>query len=296
MFRSGFVAVTGRPNVGKSTLINSLVGFKAAIVSDKPQTTRNRIQAVLNRDHSQIIFLDTPGIQRPQNKLGDFMLWSAQNSWKEVDAILMVVDGISQPGGGDRFLVNNLQGVTAPVFLILNKADLLRPNQIERRLESYRQLGSFEGAFAVSALKGGNLELVAEELEKCLPPGPQYFPPDMVTDQPEKLVVSEIIREKLLELTREEVPFSVAVNVEQMKKRPGQELIDVYANVFVEKESHKSIIIGKQGSLLKRAGSLARKELELLLGSRIYLDLWVKVRRDWKDQVNFLRELGLQRE
>jgi len=296
MFRSGFVSITGRPNVGKSTLLNALVGFKAAIVSDKPQTTRNRIQAVLNRKNSQVIFLDTPGIHRPRNRLGNFMLWSARSTFQEADLLLLIVDGTSRPGGGDTYITRSLQGISVPVFLVVNKTDLLRKNQREKRLESYRELYPFQGVFSVSALTGHGLEGLVEELEGFLPEGPRYFPPDMVTDQPEAYIIGEIVREKLLLLTREEVPFSIAVEVEEMKKRSSQDLVEVRATVYVEKNNHKGIIIGKGGNLLKIAGSKAREELEALLGTRIYLDLWVKVKRDWRDQAGFLKQMGLRKD
>jgi len=296
MFRSGFVAIIGRPNVGKSTLMNALVGFKATIVTDKPQTTRNRIRAVLNRDNSQIVFLDTPGVHRPQHKLGDYMLWAVQNSFQEVDALLMVVDGTSKPGGGDHFIARKLQCLDTPVFLVVNKSDLLRENQLANRLENYRQLLSFNETFAVSALEGKNLDHLVETLENYLPEGPRYFPPDMVTDQPESFIVSEIIREKIFGLTREEIPFSVAIEVEEIKKRAANHIVDIRAVIYVDKYSHKGIIIGKEGRLLKKAGSLARKELEALLGSQIYLDLWVKVKPKWKNNEAFLHQLGMQRD
>ncbi len=296
MFKSGFVSVIGRSNVGKSTLVNALTGFKAAIVSDKPQTTRNRIMAVLTRDNSQLIFLDTPGMHKPKNRLGSYMVWSAKSSLKDVEVVLFMVDGGSPPGGAEYYLAELLQGIKAPVFLVINKVDLLKGEKVARRLEQYEKLFPFTRSFTISALKGMNLEDLVQDVEEYIPEGPMYFPPGMVTDQPESFVISEIVREKIMALTREEIPFSVAVEVEDYRKRENQDVLDLRMTIYVEKNSQKGIIIGKEGGLLKEIGTRARQEIEALLGLKIYLDLWVKVKPDWRDKEGFLQQIGYRRD
>ncbi len=281
--------------MGKSTLVNSLVGFKAAIVSDKPQTTRNRIQAVLTRENAQVIFMDTPGIHRPRHKLGSYMVNSAKSSLSQVEVILFMVDGSCDPGKGDRFITGYLQDLKTPIYLVLNKMDLLTREQAEQRRDRYMGIHPFHTAFMVSALYKENLESLLQEIIKHLPPGPMYFPPDMVTDQPETFVISEIVREKIFALTREEIPFSVAVAVEEISKRENRDLLDLRVTVYVEKSSQKGIVIGKNGALLKEAGSRAREEIEALLGSKVFLDLWVKVKPNWKDKEGFLQHMGYRR-
>lgn len=292
VYRSGFVALIGRPNVGKSTLINALVGYKAAIVSEKPQTTRNRIRAILTTDEAQAIFIDTPGIHKPRHKLGSYMVRVARNTLKEVDLILFIVEAGTFPGAGDRFIVDLFQDSAPPVILVVNKIDLVTGAQSEETIGAYRRLYPFAECFALSALWQVNLELLKRGVVKYLPGGPQYYPPDMVTDQPEWFIVAELIREKVLQLTRDEVPHAVAVEVDQFKKREGKELVDISAVIYVERDSQKKIVIGKGGGMLKEIGRLSRCEIEALLGSRVYLELWVKVKKDWRRREGMLNYLG----
>lgn len=291
-FRSGFVAIMGRPNVGKSTLINRLVGRKVAIVSDKPQTTRNRILGILNGSGYQVIFIDTPGLHRPRHRLGEYMVRVAQATAREVDAILMVVEATSpEPGPGDRRGIELAAGAGKPVVLVINKSDLVSPADLPTLLENYRSLGDFREALPVSALRGDNVENLTRLVAQLLPPGPMYFPSEMVTDQPEKFVIAEFIREKILHLTHEEIPHSVAVEVSDLETRPGGM---VYARILihVERDSQKAIIIGEGGKRLKDIGRLARQELEALLGSRLFLDVWVKVKKGWRNRPSVLQSLG----
>ena len=275
-FKSGFVAVVGRPNVGKSTLINSLIGQKIAIMSDKPQTTRNKIMCVLTTDNEQVIFLDTPGIHKPLHKLGEYMVKAAEGTLKEVDAILFVVDATEDLGGGERYIMERLQATKKPVILIVNKLDLIDRQSVLPIIEKYTK------AYYLLA-----------ELNKYLPEGPQYYPADTVTDQPERLIAAEMIREKVLHLTRDEIPHAIAVDIEEMKSRANDKVY-IRATIYVERESQKGIVIGKRGALLKEIGALARKDIETMLGSKTYLDLWVKVKKDWRDRSNVLRELGFR--
>ncbi len=291
MFKSGFAAVIGRPNVGKSTLLNNLIGQKLLIVSDKPQTTRNRIHCILNTEQAQVVFLDTPGIHRPRHRLGDFMVKTAMQTMKGVDLLLFMVEGNLPPGPGDKYILRMLEEVDTPVFLLINKIDIAGPEQ-EALKDEYKKLYPFTETLEVSALTGVNLELLTENILAQLPEGPQYYPEDMATDQPERFVVAELIREKLLHLTREEVPHSTAVIIEEMAKRDSSELVDIRAVIYVERESQKGIVIGKKGAILKEVGSLARQEIEILLGSPVFLDLWVKVKKDWRNQESYLREFG----
>ncbi|SHE64753.1 GTP-binding protein Era [Seinonella peptonophila] len=291
-FRSGFVALIGRPNVGKSTLMNHLIGQKIAIMSDKPQTTRNRIHGVLTQDEGQVIFLDTPGIHKPHSKLGDFLVKTAQNTLSEVDLILFLVDAAEGIGPGDRYIIHHLKQVKTPVFLVVNKIDLVHPDQLLPLIDQYRQLISFQEIVPISALKGNNAVTLLNLIFKQLPEGPKYYPPEQVTDHPEQFIVAEMIREKVLQLTREEIPHSVAVVIDEMKLRPDKELIDIRATIFTERASQKGVLIGKQGQLLKQIGTRARRECERLLGYRVYLDLWVKVKKDWRNQVQLLRQFG----
>ena len=293
-FVSGFVSVVGRPNVGKSTLVNSLIGEKIAIMSDKPQTTRNKIMCVLTRDHSQIMFLDTPGIHKPQHKLGEFMVKSAVGTLKEVDAILFVVDVNEKPGKGEEFILNLLQQVKTPVILVLNKVDVIKDKgKLLPVIAAYQQKYNFAGVLPISALHDAEFNNLLGEIEKYLPEGPMYYDADMITDQPERNIAAEMIREKVLRMTRDEIPHAIAVEVEEMKTRPNE---DVYirAVIYVERDSQKAIVIGDKGSLLKKIGQQARADIEGLLGSKIFLDLWVKVRRDWRNQDKALREFGFR--
>ncbi len=296
MFRSGFVALIGRPNVGKSTLVNMLVGEKTAIVSDKPQTTRNRLRGILTTDDCQFIFIDTPGIHKPRHKLGEKMVQVALRTCAEVDVVLFLADAKAGPGSGDEYVLAALAGLTTPVILAVNKADLATAEQLAALQEHYRAIFPFSATLDISALTGANRELLLALLEERLPEGPCYYPPDMFTDQPVKLIVAEIVREKVLSLTRDEVPHAVAVEILSMKQRESRDLHDIEANIYVERESQKGILIGKNGALLKEVGSLARREVEGLLGSPVFLRLWVKVKRDWRNKEGAWREFGLDYE
>lgn len=292
-FKSGFVAVIGRPNVGKSTLINSLIGQKIAIMSDKPQTTRNKILCVLTQDDAQILFIDTPGIHKPKHKLGEYMSNVAENTLKEVDVILFVVDATEDIGAGELYILERLQSTNKPVILGVNKVDKINQQQILPIISRYAERHSFIGAVPISAKDHTNLELLVTEIKKHLEEGPQYYPSDMITDQPERLVVAELVREKVLHLTREEIPHAIAVEIEEMATRKNE---DVYirATIYVERDSQKGIVIGAKGVLLKEIGALARADIENLLGSKVYLDLWVKVKKDWRNRDNILREFGYE--
>ncbi|MBR3722917.1 MAG: GTPase Era [Selenomonadaceae bacterium] len=287
-FKSGFVAVIGRPNVGKSTLINKLIGQKIAIMSDKPQTTRNKILCVLTEDDAQIVFLDTPGIHKPAHKLGEYMVKAAEGALKEVDAVFFMVDATEKFGAGEKYILERLEKTSCPVILIINKVDLTEKTALLPIMENYRKAYDFKAIIPISAKEGENLESLLSEVKKYLPEGPKYYPEDFVTDQPERLIAAELIREKILQLTRDEVPHSVAVEVEEMKPRKK---VDVYtrATIYVERESQKGIVIGKKGALLKEIGELARRDIETMLGSKIYLDLWVKVKKDWRDKDGAIR-------
>ncbi|MFB9325471.1 GTPase Era [Paenibacillus aurantiacus] len=292
-FRSGFVAIIGRPNVGKSTLINEMIGQKIAIMSDKPQTTRNKIHGVYTADNYQIVFLDTPGIHKPQHKLGDFMNKSAVGTLGEVDAALFLIDAAEGLGGGDRFIIEQLKKVKTPVFLVMNKIDKIQPEALLPLITEYKDLHDFAEIVPISALQGNNISTLLQTLTKYLPEGPQYYPADQVTDHPEQFVVAELIREKILHMTREEVPHSIAVAIEDMKVQENG-VVYIGAVIFVERDSQKGIVIGKQGAVLKEVGKQARKDIELLLGSRTFLELWVKVKKDWRNQDRMLKDLGFR--
>jgi GTP-binding protein Era len=291
--KSGFIAVIGRPNVGKSTLINSLIGQKIAIMSDKPQTTRNKILCVLTQDDAQIIFIDTPGIHKPKHKLGEYMLHAAENTLKEVDVILFVVDATEDLGAGELYILERLQATNKPVILVVNKLDKITKQQVLPIISRYTEKYPFIGVVPISAKEKTNLDGLLVEIKKHLEEGPQYYPSDMVTDQPERLIVAELVREKVLILTREEIPHAIAVDVDEMTTRSNE---DVYirATIYVERDSQKGIIIGAKGMLLKEIGALARRDIETLLGSKIYLDLWVKVKKDWRNRDGALKSFGFE--
>lgn len=301
-FRSGFVSIVGRPNVGKSTLLNKLVGQKVAIVSDKPQTTRNRIQAVLTLPQAQIIFLDTPGIHKPKHLLGERMVRTAVRTWNEVDAIAFLIDAGTGVSPGDRYIAADLAEVETPVVLVVNKIDQVKTQAeeiVERAAAELQQFAAehgrtlhFQSKWAISALTGDGVDQLLEALIALLPEGPKYYPDDWVTDHPERFVISELIREKILHHTRDEVPHSVAVYVERIAPREGRDLVDVEATIYVERDSQRGIIIGKAGAMLKKIGTEARHEIEALLGSSINLQLWVKVKRDWRNIEGSLQEFG----
>ena len=291
-YKSGFAALIGRPNVGKSTLLNHVLGEKIAIMSDKPQTTRNRIQGVYTEERGQIVFIDTPGIHKPKHRLGDFMTNLAQSALGEVDVILFLVDAKEGKGRGDEFIIERLKSIQTPVFLIVNKIDEVHPDELLPFIESYRHLMDFTEVIPISALKGQNVQTLLEQLYAHMEEGPQFYPEDEITDHPERFLIGEMIREKILHLTEEEIPHSIAVEVESIKPREESDVVDVNAVVVVERKSQKGIIIGKQGKMLKEVGRRAREDMENLLGSRIFLEIWVKIDKDWRNKPKSLRAFG----
>ncbi|MGX7030044.1 GTPase Era [Vagococcus zengguangii] len=290
-FRSGFVAIVGRPNVGKSTLLNRVIGQKIAIMSDKAQTTRNKIQGVYTTNDSQIVFIDTPGIHKPKHKLGDFMVESAYSALREVDAILFLVSADQKRGPGDNFIIERLKNSDAPVILVINKIDTIHPDKLLPIIEDYREQMDFAEIIPISATQGNNVDNLLEKLTTYLEEGPQYYPADQITDHPEYFVVSELIREKVLQLTHEEVPHSVAVVVDSMT-RDENDKVHVQATIVVERNSQKGILIGKGGKMMKDVGIRARKDIELLLGNKVYLETWVKVEKNWRDKQRYLKDFG----
>ncbi|BGE82307.1 GTPase Era [Staphylococcus croceilyticus] len=289
--KSGFVSIIGRPNVGKSTFMNRVIGHKIAIMSDKAQTTRNKIQGVMTRDDAQIIFLDTPGIHKPKHKLGDYMMRVAKNTLSEIDAIMFMVNVNEEIGRGDEYIMEMLKNVKTPVFLVLNKIDLVHPDALMPRIEQYKEYMDFTEIVPISALEGLNVDHFIDVLKTYLPEGPKYYPDDQISDHPEQFVVSEIIREKILHLTSEEIPHAIGVNVDRMIKE-SEDRVRVEATIYVERDSQKGIVIGKGGKKLKEVGKRARQDIEMLLGSKVYLELWVKVQKDWRNKVNFIRQMG----
>jgi GTPase len=292
-FKSGFVSIIGRPNVGKSTLLNRVVGQKVAIMSDKPQTTRNKIHGVYTTDKAQIVFLDTPGIHKPQSKLGNYMMQVAEGTLNEVDAILFLVDVSEGLGGGDRYIIERLKQVKTPVILVLNKIDKVQPEELLPIIAQYKDLYEFAEIIPASAMQGSNVNVLLEQAIKYLGEGPMYYPADQVTDHPEQFVCAELVREKILQLTREEIPHSIAVTIEDMKVQDNG-VVHISAVIFVERDSQKGIVIGKSGALLKEIGRLARHDIEKLLGSKCFLELWVKVKKDWRNQDRVLKDLGFR--
>lgn len=292
MFKSGFVSIVGRPNVGKSTLMNNVVGEKIAIMSDKPQTTRNTIQAVYTDEEAQVVFLDTPGIHKPKNKLGEFMVKTATDAFKNVDLVLFVVDESKKIGPGDRKIIDDLKNIKTPVVLVLNKIDQLNEEELFDLMKMYNAEGVFEQIVPISALKGRNINELLKVIKSHLEEGPKYFPDYMITDQPERVLVSELIREKVLHYIHDEVPHGVAVEIERMKSRKDKEIVDISAVIYCERDSHKGIIIGKNGRKLKGIGKSARADIELLLGSQANLQLWVKVKENWRNLQNYVSNFG----
>ena len=303
MMHSGFVAIVGRPNVGKSTLLNAIIGEKVAITADKPQTTRNRIRGIYSEiDDSgalmpddagnmwQIIFLDTPGITKPRNKLGEYMTNTAMGTFSEVDVVLFVVDEEYSEKGGDAFILEKLADSDSPVILVINKMDQMEPEVFRRTFEKYEATGVFDSILGTNALEGGNVQDVIGVIKKHIGDGPQYFPEGMVTDHPERFIVQEIIREKVLHFLHEEVPHGVAIDIESYEEKPN--ITKINAVIYTEKKSHKGIIIGKDGRKLKGIGKSAREEIELLLGTKVYLGLWVKIKDHWRDSDYMLNSLG----
>lgn len=294
-YKSGFVSIVGRPNVGKSTFLNQVVGQKIAIMSDKAQTTRNKIQGIYTTKEEQIIFIDTPGIHKPRHRLGDFMVDSALSSFKGVEVILFMVNATEKRGPGDNFIIDKLKESRTPVFLVINKIDEVHPDKLLAIIEDYRTTMDYAEIVPISAKEGNNVPTLLKEVTSYLPEGPQFYPEDQVTDHPEYFVISELIREKVLQLTREEVPHSVAVVVEKIE-RSETDKVQVHAAIIVERSTQKGIIIGKGGKMLKDIGIRARKDIEILLGDKIYLDLWVKVQKDWRDRQTNLQDFGYRSE
>lgn len=290
--KSGFVTIIGRPNVGKSTLMNQLIGQKIAIMSDKPQTTRNRIQTIVTDERGQIIFIDTPGIHVPKNKLGNYMNKSAETTLNEVDAVLWLVEPDKKVGKGDSYIVERLAHVKSPVILVINKIDTLEKAEILEVINVYKDKHDFLDIIPISAKAGVNTDVLLAKIFEVLEEGPQYYPEDMVTDQPERQIVAELIREKVLHLMSQEIPHGVAVVVDSMKQRGKQNMMDIDATIVVEKDSHKGMIIGKQGAMLKKIGTRARYDIENLLGTRVNLKLWVRVKKDWRDSDFLLKNYG----
>lgn len=295
-YKSGFIAIIGRPNVGKSTFMNQVIGQKIAIMSDKAQTTRNKIQGVYTDQEKQMIFIDTPGIHKPKHKLGDFMVKIAENTLNEVDAILFMINADEGYGRGDQYIIDRLESIKKPVFLVINKIDLVHPDDLLPLIVQYKDKYPFEEIIPISALEGNNVNHLIDVLSHHLPEGPQFYPEDQITDHPERFIISELIREKVLQLTREEIPHSVAVVIDTIKDRGESEKLLVQATVIVERKSQKGIIIGKQGKMLKEVGKRARQDIEKLLGSKVYLELWVKVQENWRNKTSYLQELGFNRD
>ena len=289
--KSGFVSIIGRPNVGKSTFVNRVIGHKIAIMSDKAQTTRNKIQGVMTRDDAQIIFIDTPGIHKPKHKLGDYMMRVAKNTLSEIDAIMFMVNVNEDIGRGDEYIMEMLKNVKTPIFLVLNKIDLVHPDTLMPKIEQYQSYMDFTDIIPISALEGLNVDHFIDVLKSFLPEGPKYYPDNQISDHPEQFVVSEIIREKILHLTSEEIPHAIGVNVDRMIKE-DEDRVRIEATIYVERDSQKGIVIGKGGKKLKEVGKRARRDIEMLRGSKVYLELWVKVQRDWRNKVNFIRQIG----
>lgn len=291
-FKSGFVAILGRPNVGKSTFLNQVLGQKIAIMSDKAQTTRNKIMGIYTTDSEQIVFIDTPGIHKPKTALGDFMVESAYSTLREVETVLFMVPADEERGKGDNMIMERLKTTKIPVILVINKIDKVHPDQLLEKIEDFRSQMDFKEIVPISALQGNNIPTLLNLLKENLEEGYQYFPEDQITDHPERFLVSEMIREKVLQLTREEVPHSVAVVIESMKRDEETDKIHIRATIMVERDSQKGIIIGKKGSMLKKISQLARRDIEIMLGDKVFLETWVKVKKNWRDKKLDLADFG----
>ena len=293
--KSGMISIVGRPNVGKSTLTNALVGEKIAIVTNKPQTTRNRICAILNRGESQFVFLDTPGLHKARSRLGDYMVKVVRESVADVDAAMLLVEPVPSVGGPEAELIGRLKALRVPTVLVINKIDTVKKEDLLSVMQAYQEAHTFQAIVPISAKNGEGIDELLNVLEQFLPEGPQLFPDDMVTDQPERQVCAEIIREKLLLCLDKEIPHGTAVEITKFSERES-EIIDVEATIFCEKNSHKGIIIGKNGAMLKKISTLARKDIETFMGTKVYLETWVKVKENWRDNVNFIRNVGYTEE
>ena len=297
-FKSGFVTIIGRPNVGKSTLMNRIIGQKIAITSNKPQTTRNRIQTVYtDRQKGQIVFLDTPGIHKAKNRLGEYMVNTAEHTLSDVDVVLWLVEPANFIGAGERHIVEMLKKANIPVLLVINKIDTVaKKEELLRFIDTYREVYEFEEIIPASALRGDNVEDIIDSIFKYLPFGPMFFDEDTVTDQPQRQIAAEMIREKALHALSDEIPHGIAVTIERMKQRKGQQIMDIEASIICERETHKGIIIGKNGAMLKKIGTNARFEIERLVEEKVNLKLWVKVRKNWRDSDLLLKNFGYKEE
>ena len=295
-FKSGFITIVGRPNVGKSTFMNHVLGQKVAIMSDKPQTTRNKIQGVYTTETAQMIFIDTPGIHKPKHQLGEHMMRVAKRTLRETEVILFVVNATEKKGPGDEFVMNMIRDTDTPVILVINKIDLIHPDELPEIIKRYTTDFEFSDVVPISALQGTNTGQLLDVIETHLEEGPMYYPKDRITDHPEHFIVSELIREKILLLTDQEIPHSIGVEVTKMKRENDGEKVKVEATIYVERDSQKGMVIGKGGKMLKRVGTLARKDIEALLGDKVYLELWVKVQKDWRNKPQFIRNLGYKDE
>ncbi len=291
-FKSGFVSLIGRPNVGKSTLMNCLIGEKIAIISSKPQTTRNKIQSIRTTDDMQVIFIDTPGLHTPKSKLGNYMVKSAENTLSNVDIVMYLIEPYEKIKDSDRAILERLDKVKAPVFLIINKIDTVEKPELLKVIEAYSKEYPFKEIIPISALKNKNTEDLLNAIKKYIPEGPKYFPDDMITDQPERQIVAEIIREKALYLLQDEIPHGIAVEITSMKPRKDKDITDIEATIYCERETHKGIIIGKQGSMLKKIGSNARRDIERFIAGSVNLQIWIKVKKDWRDSDFLLKNFG----
>ena len=291
-FLSGYVAIIGRPNVGKSTLLNRILGQKIAITSNKPQTTRNRILGIHNFSGGQALFVDTPGIHKAKGKLNQFMVDQAVGACSDVDLILFLAEADDSPGGGDEYILKLLDKSSVPVFLIINKIDLVKPPKLLSLIQQYTEMFEFAQVIPVSARSGNGVADMLQAIEPYLPQGPQYYPDDMLTDQPERFIVAELVREKIMRRTSEEIPYGVGVQVDTFEEKPVKNLVVIQATVHVERDSHKKIIVGKGGQMIRTVGQEARKDIERLLGTRVFLELFVRVDKDWSQNERMLRELG----
>lgn len=291
-FKSGFVAIIGRPNVGKSTLMNYLIGQKIAITSKKPQTTRNRIQTVYTCEDGQIVFLDTPGIHKAKNKLGEYMVNVAEQTLRDVDVVLWLVEPTTYIGAGEKHIADQLEKINLPVILVINKVDTIKKEEVLQVIDTYRKLYDFAEIIPASALRGQNTDDIIQSLFKYMTYGPMFYDEDTVTDQPQRQIVAEVIREKALHALDEEIPHGIAVTIEKMRERKGQHIVDIEATIICERDSHKGIIIGKQGTMLKKIGSNARFEIERMLEEKVNLKIWVKVRKDWRDSDTLMKNFG----
>ncbi len=294
-FRAGFAALIGRPNVGKSTLMNQLIGQKIAITSDKPQTTRNQIRTVYTDEEAQIIFMDTPGIHKAKNRLGEYMVNVAQNTLKDVDVILWLVEPTTYIGAGEQYIMEQLRSVRTPKILVINKVDTVKKDEVLKFIDTYCQEMEFNDVVPVSAMKGTNTDELIRVIKKYMPEGPMYYDEDTVTDQPMRQIVAELIREKALKCLSDEVPHGIAVVIDAMKERKDG-MYDIDASIICERDSHKGIVIGKQGSMLKRIGSAARRDIEEMMEAKVNLQLWVKVRKDWRDSELYMKNYGYRDE